>query len=199
MNEPQTKRQKTHAKMLDAAGRSFRSHGYAGIGVDGIANAAGVTSGAFYAHFGSKDGAFQAALAAGLDEVIEAIPQFQQQHESKWVSAFANYYLGQPHQDDLAGGCAMTTLTPEVVRAKPELQKIYQTKMKNIVRLLAIGLAGDTQQHKEANAWAMLATLIGGLNLLRAVADKKMAKQMASSIKTAAIRSAGEALCVFAK
>ena len=184
--------------MLNAAGRSFRSNGYAGIGVDGIAKAAGVTSGAFYAHFGSKDGAFKAALVAGLDEVIEAIPQFQQEHKSKWISVFVDYYLGQPHQDDLAGGCAMTTLTPEVVRAKPELQKIYQTKMKNIVRLIAIGLAGNTQQYKEANAWTMLATLIGGLNLVRAVADKKMAKQMASSIKTAAIRSAGEAMTVSA-
>ena len=70
-------KEKTRQKMLEAAGRGFRKYGYAGIGVDGLAKAAGVTSGAFYSHFGSKDGAFEVALIAGLDEVIEGIPKFQ--------------------------------------------------------------------------------------------------------------------------
>ena len=65
MSEALTKKQLTHRKMLDAASMSFRSNGYAGIGVDGIAKAAGVTSGAFYAHFGSKDKAFKSVLDMG--------------------------------------------------------------------------------------------------------------------------------------
>jgi TetR/AcrR family transcriptional repressor of nem operon len=77
MTRPPTKKEQTRARILDAASQSFRSSGYAGTGVDGVAKAAGVTSGAFYAHFGSKDGAFAAALATGMDEVIEAIPKFQ--------------------------------------------------------------------------------------------------------------------------
>ncbi|MFT6302652.1 MAG: TetR/AcrR family transcriptional repressor of nem operon [Granulosicoccus sp.] len=40
-------------KVVEAAGQSFQIHGYAGISVDGLANAAGVTLGAFYSHFGS--------------------------------------------------------------------------------------------------------------------------------------------------
>ena len=64
----------TRRKIIDAAGRGFRKHGYAGIGVDGLAKSAGVTSGAFYAHLGSKNGAFEVALEAGLDEVIEGVP-----------------------------------------------------------------------------------------------------------------------------
>ena len=52
------KKLETRSRIIDAAGRSFRSNGYAGIGVDGIAKAAGVTSGAFYAHLGSKKWCF---------------------------------------------------------------------------------------------------------------------------------------------
>jgi AcrR family transcriptional regulator len=72
--------QKTRKRIINAARQGFRSNGYAGIGVDGIAKEAGVTSGAFYAHLGSKDGAFQATLSVGLDEVIAEIPEFQLQH-----------------------------------------------------------------------------------------------------------------------
>jgi AcrR family transcriptional regulator len=78
-------RQKTRKRIINAASQGFRSNGYAGIGVDGIgvdgiAKEAGVTSGAFYAHLGSKDGAFQATLSVGLYEVIAEIPEFQLQH-----------------------------------------------------------------------------------------------------------------------
>jgi len=79
MTDMLTKKEETRKRMLVAAGRSFRSYGYAGIGVSGIAKAAGVTSGAFYAHFGSKDGAFSADLEDGLDEVIENIPVIQKE------------------------------------------------------------------------------------------------------------------------
>lgn len=94
-------KEETRQRMLEAASRSFRSHGYAGIGVDGIAKAAGVTSGAFYTHFGSKDAAFQAAVAAGLDEVIASVPRFQRTHGKDWVEAFSDYYVGRPHREDL--------------------------------------------------------------------------------------------------
>ena len=68
----QRNKEETRLKMRVAASRSFRAHGFAGVGVDGIAKEAGVTSGAFYSHFGSKDGAFSAALGVGLpvDEPI---------------------------------------------------------------------------------------------------------------------------------
>ena len=192
MNTILSKKQLTHQRMLDAAGKSFRRNGYAGIGVDGIAKAAGATSGAFYAHFGSKDGAFRAALTAGLDEVIEGIPKFQHQYGAGWVKAFAEYYLGRPHQADLEGGCAMTTLTPEVARSDDELQVIFEVKMRKIVTSAAHGLSGKSQHDREARAWAMLATLVGGLNIVRAMHSTELAENIADAIKAATIEAAGQ-------
>ena len=190
MTEKLTKREQTHLRMLEAAGREFRSNGYAGIGVDGVAKAAGVTSGAFYAHFGSKDGAFKASVSAGLDEVIEAVPTFQREHGSNWVRAFADYYLGKPHRDDLASGCAMTTLSPEVVRASPALQTLYEEKMHKIASLMAQGLANGSDRERIARAWAMLGTLIGGLTIARAVHDNTTAQQIADALAATAIVAA---------
>jgi TetR/AcrR family transcriptional repressor of nem operon len=185
------KKQETRKRIINAASQGFRSNGYAGIGVDGIAKGAGVTSGAFYAHLGSKEGAFEAALSVGLDEVIIAIPEFQRQHGKQWLSAFSAYYLSQPHRENLSCGCAMTTLSPEVVRTRPKLQSIYEEKMKEIVELIAQGLDGDSQEECLSKAWALLGLLIGGLTTARAVASVKTADKIAVSIANAVISIVG--------
>lgn len=190
MARPPTKKEQTRARILGAASQSFRSSGYAGTGVDGIAKAAGVTSGAFYAHFGSKDGAFAAALGAGMDDVIEAIPKFQTEFGEAWLDAFADYYLGEAHRKDLGRGCAMTTLSPEVARADPEMHRAYEAKMTSIAGLIANGLSGGTDAARHARAWAMLSTLIGGLTLSRAVADPDIANEIAAAARTAALAAA---------
>lgn len=187
-----SKKQETRKRIISAASQGFRRNGYAGIGVDTIAKEAGVTSGAFYAHLGSKDGAFEAALSVGLDEVITAIPEFQLQHGKQWIVAFSDYYLGQAHRNDLSCGCAMTTLSPEVVRTKPEFHAIYEKKMLTIVELMAKGLEGVSRKERLSRTWAALGVLIGGLTMVRAVASKKTADLIAISIKNSAIDIAGE-------
>lgn len=185
------KKLETRQRIISAASQSFRSYGYAGIGVDGIAKAAGVTSGAFYAHLGSKDAAFDIALRAGLDEVILAIPVFQNDYAEKWVEEFANYYLGRAHREDLASGCAMTTLSPEVVRSRPEIHLIYEGKMTQIVGLLADGLKGDSREERLSRGWSFLGILIGGLTVARAVKSPKTVKTIAAAIKISAVSVAG--------
>jgi AcrR family transcriptional regulator len=187
-----SKKQETRKRIINAASQGFRSNGYAGIGVDSIAKEAGVTSGAFYAHLGSKEGAFEAALSVGLDEVIAAIPEFQLQHGKKWIVAFTDYYLSQTHRDNLSCGCAMTTLSPEVVRTKPESHQIYQEKMIEIVELMSQGLVGNSHEECLFKAWAVLGVLIGGLTMARAVASIETAEQIAISITNAAVNAAGQ-------
>ena len=192
MRHKGVKKEETRQKILNAAGRSFRNYGYSGIGVDGLAKAAGVTSGAFYSHFGSKDAAFDAALTAGLDEVIEAIPQLQRDHGAGWVKIFVDYYLGKQHRSDLACGCAMATLSPEVVRSFPKVQTVFEEKMDWIVNLIAQGLSGSSDKDCRARAWSMLSLLIGGLTIARAMKSVKASEEVAEAIKVTAIKAAGK-------
>ncbi|MDJ0947795.1 MAG: TetR/AcrR family transcriptional regulator [Alphaproteobacteria bacterium] len=191
MTRKDERKKETRRRMLSAASQGFRAHGFAGIGVDGIARAAGATSGAFYAHFGSKDHAFRAALDIGLDEVIEGVPDFQRTHGAGWVEAFADYYLGRAHRADLACGCAMTTLSPEVVRTTQEVHAVYEAKMATIAERIADGLEGGSRDARRARAWAMLAVLIGGLTVARAVASAQRAEEIASAVREAAVAAAG--------
>lgn len=181
----------TRRKMLAAASRRFRRHGYSGIGVDGLAKAAGVTSGAFYSHFGSKGAAFEEALGVGLDEVIDGVPWFQREHGADWVGAFAGYYLGLAHRRDLDCGCAMAALTPDVIRGDEAVHQAYEAKMVVIAGLVAEGLAGGSEKDRLARAWAMLSVLIGGVSVARGMNSPGAANEVAASVKAAAALVAG--------
>ncbi|WP_259780296.1 TetR/AcrR family transcriptional regulator [Aestuariispira ectoiniformans] len=191
-----SKKEMTRDAILDAAGRNFRHHGFDGVGVDGIARGAGVTSGAFYAHLGSKDGAFLNALEQGLEQTISRIPLFQRDHGADWVSAFADYYLGAAHRGNPECVCAMTSMSPDVVRASDEVRTLYQSKMDRIVDLVADGLDGDDPVVRRQRAWALLTGLIGGLTMARAVqvnGNDDMVAEVVSAVKAAAVAAAGPA------
>lgn len=182
------KAEETRAKLLASSGRAFRREGYSGIGVDSIAKDAGVTSGAFYAHMKSKNDAFRAALIAGLEDVLTALPAYRETHGDQWPAAFADYYLGSEHRLDFEGVCAMTSLSPDVVRADPEVQSEYVSLMGFIIKEIATHLPGDAPtQDRKTKAWAFLSALIGGLTLARAVGPGTAADEIERASKAAAL------------
>ena len=191
MRHKGVRKEETRQKIVEAAGRGFRSRGFDGIGVDALAKKAGVTSGAFYTHFASKEAAFGETLRVGLGEVIEAVPSYQREHGIDWVRAFAEYYLGRSHRRDVECGCAMAALGPEVVRSEPHVHAIYEKEMRRIVDLVSRGLAGGSVDERRARAWAMLSVLIGGLTVARGMKSTKAADEVAEAVQAAAIHAAG--------
>src|SRR5580658_3022926 len=95
------------ARILKSAGRGFRSHGFGGSGVDGLAKEAGVTSGAFYAHFKSKADAFREAVFIGLEDMIRNIGNKREELGKQWREVFIDFYLGERRTCDVAESCAL--------------------------------------------------------------------------------------------
>lgn len=187
-----SKAERTRAALIGSAARGFRKEGYAGVGVDSIAKQAGVTSGAFYAHLGSKNGAFRAVLEAGLDEVVDTLPIYRAEHGDQWPQAFVDYYLGTAHRADVECGCAMTGLTPDVVRADAETRTDYAQKMDDIVAEIVKGLpAHISDSEGTGRAWGFLSALVGGLTLARAVGASDAAEIIAETSKTSALAALG--------
>lgn len=189
MAKQQQRKAETHKALLTASSRAFRSEGYSGVGVDAIAKAAGATSGAFYAHLGSKDGAFHAALELGLNEVIETVPAYQEQHGAGWIESFARYYLGAAHRRDRACGCAMTAMSPDVARADAETRALYDRKMQQIAGLIAEGLPGSPSD-RLPRAWAFLSVLIGALTTARALSEEGLAEAVTAAAQPVALAAA---------
>jgi AcrR family transcriptional regulator len=171
------------AKILSAVGRGFRRHGYDGIGVDGLAKEAGVTSGAFYGHFASKGDAFAAAALAGLVELRQAIERFRGEEGTAWLGRFVDFYLSTKRTCELGESCALQSLTPEVARAGRDTRVSYEVELLRVVEAMAEGLPGKTPAARRKLAWTILAALSGGVTLARAANDARVGVQIAAALK----------------
>lgn len=176
----------TRQRILDAAGRSFRRGGFGGVGVDGLAKQAGVTSGAFYVHFASKEAAFQEAVVAGIEELRQAVESLQREHGDHWVEALVDFYLGYKRTCDLSDSCAMQSLIPEVGRADAHMKSAVEPHMRAVAKAIAEGLPGPADSRTD-RAWALLAVLTGGVSLARAVKDPPASDLIASAIRRIAL------------
>lgn len=169
-------KQQTRKRIVAAAGRSFKKGGYSGIGVDGLAKEAGVTSGAFYGHFKSKEEAFKEAIVSELDELSSAITNLKQAHGENWWTEFADFYTSQKRTCDLSDSCGLQSLTPEVGRSNDDVRAVFETELLEIA-----GLASKKDDMDKT--WASLAMLIGGVTLSRAVKDEKLSNKIAEAIR----------------
>jgi len=185
--DPQEIYEDTRERILHAASRGFRSHGYNGIGVNTLAKDAGVTSGAFYGYFRSKEEAFLATVVDGLEEYRAGIKAFQTDHGADWSVALADYYVGRKHRQDLACGCALPTLSPEVIRSDRRVRSAYQTELIKLNNAVAAGLLTGTATEKRDTAWVILSVLAGGITLARAVWDEALAEQIATAVHHATV------------
>ncbi len=180
-------REEAKAKILGAVGRGFRRLGFGGIGVDGLAKEAGVTSGAFYGHFPSKAEAFKAAAVAGLVELREAIEHLRAEDGDAWLKKFTDFYMSVRRTWELGESCALQSLTPEVARADDETKAAYEAELLRVVDTFAEGLPDGTLQQRRKAAWAVLSMLSGGVTLARAVDDPKTGAVIAAAVRAAVL------------
>jgi AcrR family transcriptional regulator len=79
----------TRTKLLQAAARVYAAHGFAGATLDDVAEEAGLTKGAVYGHFGSKDNLLVALMDEYLAaEIAEQVALFDR-HETTWKRPLA--------------------------------------------------------------------------------------------------------------
>ena len=175
-------KEQSRERIIKAVGQGFRARGFGGSGVDGLAKDAGVTSGAFYAHFSSKQDAFREAIIGGLMELRDGIIAIHAEHGEKWVAAFAKFYLTEKRTCPLGESCALPSLSAEVERQSPEIRTAYAEALNKIIATIAERLPGRSTKAKEEKAFALLSLLAGGVTLSRAVSDPAMSLKMAGSI-----------------
>lgn len=175
MRTKRRNKDETRAAVIEGAGRGFRKKGFGGSGVDGLAKEAGVTSGAFYGHFKSKEEAFRQVVEAGLEVLRNAIAEIQAREGDNWLPVFVEFYLNEKRTCDLGESCAMQNLTGEVVRADRATMDTYRTGMLGVVEQVAAGLRAVPADERQQRAWALLSMLAGAVSLMRALGDETMA------------------------
>lgn len=180
--------EKTKAAIVAAAGRRFRRDGYFGVGVDGVAADAGMTSGAVYGQFGSKKKLLEAVLRDGLEGVRKV---FAEVVAAGGLADLAARYFRPEHRCDPAGGCPLPSLTADVARAGPEAQAVFAELLPRIADELAKGLPAGGDVPARDRAWATLALMAGGVMLARALPDGPAADEVLEACRRAALAEAG--------
>jgi AcrR family transcriptional regulator len=178
----QEQKVQTKQRILESAGRSFRRSGYGGVGVDALAKAAGVTSGAFYVHFGSKQEAFRAAVERGLADLEAGVRYFQETFADAWWERFVRFYLTDKRRCELGESCSLQSLAPEVARAGEEDRAAFEAGLNAVAGTVLAGPASAGKPERLEAALAALAMLVGAVSLGRAVASEAVAEQMADAV-----------------
>ena len=166
---------KTRAKVLAEAARTMRVEGVQGMGVAAVMGKAGLTHGAFYAHFESKDDLIaetikEMVLAARgkFDAVTEGLAP------ADALRAYVAFYLSARHRDNVESSCPLPWLAGDVPRLGGPSAKRYGATVAGLTELIAVRLRELRHADADADgaASSVVAEMVGALGLARAVAEK---------------------------
>lgn len=161
-------------RIVDAAGRRFKRDGIDGSGIATLMADAGLTNGAFYAHFDSKDDLVAATVADQLRGQLESYGQ----EPGASVDQLVRDYLSVKHRDDPEHGCPSAALLDEIGRCPAAAKQAYTDGMLSIADEVASRLAPDDPASARATTLSLFALLIGTLQLSRALADRELADEV---------------------
>ncbi|WP_211268737.1 TetR/AcrR family transcriptional regulator [Actinoplanes subtropicus] len=190
MEEPVARYDKEHKaatrqRILETAGHRFKQDGIDGSGVATLMTDAGLTNGAFYAHFTSKEDLVANVLADQLRaqaEEFRALPPGR-----AGLEGFLREYLSPQHRDNPSDGCPSAALLDEIGRTAPAAKDAYTEGARTILDEIAGRLAPDDPRSAYGKALGLFTMAVGTLQLSRALSDPKLADEVLEQ----GIRNAG--------
>lgn len=172
----------THARIVDVAARAIRRSGYDGTGVADIMKEAGLTHGAFYAHFASRDAMLvEAASLAGAQSNAFAASVAANAPPSQSLQAMVQAYLSKAHLSGVETGCPIAALCSETPRQSPEVRHAATLGLKEMIDLVARQMPDWGQAVAHERAMATVATMVGTLMLARAVDDPALSEALCNA------------------
>ncbi|MDE2432018.1 MAG: TetR/AcrR family transcriptional regulator [Burkholderiales bacterium] len=176
MRYSKTHKEETRRKLMDSSRALVKQGGFDSTGVDALMAAIGLTSGAFYSHFPSKQALLEAVIAEEIDHSIDllSVPP-----DASAVEALRrlNLYLSAAHARHPEKGCVLPALGAELGRASPEVRGIVEKGLKQLHKNLV------NRFHSDEQAWAVMAQCVGALVLARAVKTDKTRNEILEANK----------------
>ncbi|MBY6239580.1 TetR/AcrR family transcriptional regulator [Methylosinus sp. Sm6] len=164
--------QRARLRILDSAVQLFCKRGYDGVTLDEITQGAGLTRGAFYAHFDSKQRVYvEAILHAAAHGPMAALGDTSKEPALK---SLVRSYLDMGHVRQDGPICPMAFLVTDVAKQEDEIRDVYtQVFRDTVTRIAALRSAGGTD-----TTLALSAMLIGAVAVARALKDVELSEQL---------------------
>src|SRR4051794_4753526 len=145
---------------------------------------AGLTNGAFYAHFASKEDLVANVLADQLHaqhHSVDAHPS-----DRPGLEAFIRAYLSPQHRDQRADGCPSAALLDEIARRPAATRQVFTDELMGVIDDIAARLDPTDAEAARTDALTLFGLMLGALQLARALTDRDLSDQLlARSVKTA--------------
>ena len=189
MRYSQDHKQATRKRILEAAARRFKKDGIDGAGVAAVMTDAGLTNGAFYAHFKSKEDLVANVLADQLRtqcQSLDALPPGR-----AGLEMLVRLYLSPEHREQHADGCPSAALLDEVVRRPSATKKVFTGEVMGIVDEIALRLDSTDVDSARPDALALYGLMIGTLQLARALTDRDLSDEVLAAGVDAALKMLG--------
>ncbi len=183
-------KQDSLSRILDASAARLRVDGPQGGAIAQVMQDAGLTHGAFYSHFASKDelaiAAFRHALAGNRQRWIGKVV------DRSWgerMARLARGYLNRSHRDVRADSCAFSALATDAARMPAGFREAYEQELRKSLNAMGGSALDEPSEHETYDeAIAVLALLVGGLLLARAVKSETFSSRILKVCRTAAAR-----------
>src|SRR5436305_8025708 len=179
-------KQATRQRIVEAAGRRFKEDGIEGAGVAAVMSDAGLTNGAFYGHFTSKEDLVANVLA---DQLRAQRHGFDAQPADRaGLEAFVRSYLSPAHRDQSADGCPSAALLDEIARRPAATRQVFTDELIATMDDIASRLDRTDVNAGRTDALTLFGLMLGTLQLARALTDRELSDQLLARGVTAALK-----------
>jgi TetR/AcrR family transcriptional repressor of nem operon len=178
----------THEKIVTVANRRFREQGFADATIPDVMGDAGLTHGGFYAHFTSKNALIAEAIAKAFrDSIFVLFAKLDGLDGKAQWEKVVRRYLNERHRDSLSEGCLMPALSGEIARMDEAHRGRYEAGLKEFLAALEAYVPDDGSLPKDRRAIALLALMVGGVLLSRAVVDREFSDRILEACREFAL------------
>lgn len=185
MKTKKGEKEKLRRVILEKAISFFKKNGRSGSAAEDIMKNMGLTRGALYSHFKSKDDLFAHAVSHDLDRLEETTEYIIKRDGPKALRTMIEAHLSEGNLTDIENSCAFTSLSSDMNRSKAAHRGIYETHMDRIYALFAKALheqfPEDTSEQSHMKALNLYSGLVGTLSMARTMKDRDKALQILES------------------
>lgn len=166
----------TRQRIIETAGRRFKQDGFDGSGIATLMADAGLTNGAFYAHFDSKDDLIATVVGEELSRQATTFKELTPGRAG--LVEFVRWYLSRDHRDHRDVGCPSAALLDEIGRCSKDTKQAYSKGATAILDEISTRLAPDDPTSVRGTALALFTMMVGTLQLARAIANRKLSNEV---------------------
>jgi TetR/AcrR family transcriptional repressor of nem operon len=164
--------------VINVASRLFREHGFDGIGLKDVMEAAGLTQGAFYKQFESKEDLAAQASRRALESASHRWSAAAAANPQDPLGAVIAFYLSTGHREEKMDGCPIVALGSDAARQGVDVKASFEAGIREYLKLLGSWIGDADGEGSSGKAMAFLSTMVGAVVLSRAVNDEQLSKQL---------------------